>query len=180
MKHPMPETRSSRRAQRGVVLIVGLLLLLVLTLIGVTSMRSALLEERMTGNVQDSTIAFQAAEAALREGELLLQQPTLPSFDGSDGLYPPPAPPPTPPRWKSINWQADGAIRIYDGFDDAPASLARVSARYFIEEEQFVIGPGESLSVDTPLDEVGFYRITARGVGVTGNTAAVLQSTYKR
>lgn len=173
------ETRVLRK-QRGVVLIVGLLLLLVLTMLGVTAMRGALLEERMTGNVQDNTVALQAAEAALREGELLLQQPTLPNFEGTDGFYPPPAPPPAPALWKVMDWEDDGAARIYVGFDDAPESLSRATARYFIEEQPLVVGPGESLSADTPVDEIGFYRITARGVGISGNTVAVLQSTYKR
>jgi type IV pilus assembly protein PilX len=174
----MRKPLSPPRSQRGVVLIVGLLLLLVLTLIGVTSMRSALLEERMTGNIQDSTVAFQAAEAALREGETLLQQPVLPNFDSTNGLYPPPAAP--PPRWQTINWQSNNAVRVYDGFEDAPGSLDLATARYFIEAEPPVLVPGESLSVDTPVDEVGFYRVTARGVGITGNAVAVLQSTYKR
>lgn len=176
----MSRSFSPPSPQHGVVLIVGLLLLLVLTMLGVTAMRSALLEERMTGNVQDNTVAFQAAEAALREGELLLQQPALPNFNGLNGLYPPPASATTPPRWQTINWQSGSAVRIYTGFEDAPANLSQVSARFFIEEQPLVVGPGESLSADTSLDEIGFYRITARGVGITGNTVAVLQSTYKR
>jgi type IV pilus assembly protein PilX len=168
-----------RDRQAGAVLIVGLVILLVLTLIGVTAMRSSLLEERMTGNIQDNQVAFQAAEAALRDGELALQQPTLPDFNGTDGFYGVPAAT-DPPRWKTLNWDSSTAVREYEGFDGAPGSLAGVSVRYFVEEMPLVIGPGESLSVDAPVDEVGFYRVTARGVGVTQETSVVLQTTYKR
>jgi len=58
------------RAQRGAVLLVTLVMLLLLTLIGLASMRLASLEERMAGNLRDRQVAFQAAEAALRAGEL--------------------------------------------------------------------------------------------------------------
>ncbi len=54
--------------QRGAVLIVGLLILLVLTLLGVTAMKSTTLEERIAANDQYRTEAFQAAEFGLARG----------------------------------------------------------------------------------------------------------------
>lgn len=55
--------------QQGAVLIVSLIMLLVMTLIGVSAMRATILEEKMAGNYRDSNIAFQAAEAVLRDAE---------------------------------------------------------------------------------------------------------------
>ncbi len=55
--------------QQGAVLVVSLILLLIMTLIGVSAMRTTILEEKMAGNYRDSNIAFQAAEAALRDAE---------------------------------------------------------------------------------------------------------------
>lgn len=55
--------------QQGIVLVICLVLLLVTTLLGVTAMSTTSLEERMTQNERDRQTAFQAAEAALREGE---------------------------------------------------------------------------------------------------------------
>jgi type IV pilus assembly protein PilX len=63
-----PTTFPPRR-QRGAALIIVLLLLLVMTLLGLSSLRSTLLEERMTGAMFDRSLAFQVAESALREGE---------------------------------------------------------------------------------------------------------------
>ena len=56
--------------QKGAVLLVALVLLLLLTIIGLAGMRGANLEERMAGNLREQMISFQAAEAALRAGEL--------------------------------------------------------------------------------------------------------------
>ena len=61
--------RSSAHNQKGIVLVICLILLLVTTLLGVTAMSTTSLEERMSQNERDRQTAFQAAEAALREGE---------------------------------------------------------------------------------------------------------------
>jgi len=52
-------------AQRGAALIMGLVILFVLTLLGVAAMRTTSLEEKMAGNVQEATRAFQAAESGI-------------------------------------------------------------------------------------------------------------------
>lgn len=70
---------ASPTAQRGVALAVVLILLLIMTLLGLASMRGTLMEERMTSNQLDRSFSFQAAEAALREGELVAaSKPVLP------------------------------------------------------------------------------------------------------
>lgn len=55
--------------QQGAVLFVALIMLLLLSVIGVTGMRSATMAERMTGNMKERYRSFQVAEMALREGE---------------------------------------------------------------------------------------------------------------
>ena len=55
--------------QRGAALMVVLILLLVMTLLGLASLRGTLMEERMSAALFDRGLSFQAAEAALREGE---------------------------------------------------------------------------------------------------------------
>jgi type IV pilus assembly protein PilX len=64
----MPARLSTcRSSQRGAVLIVTLLFLVILTMLGVTAMSGTTMEERMAGNARDGSIALQAAEAALRD-----------------------------------------------------------------------------------------------------------------
>lgn len=176
---PMSSSRIDPARQRGAVLAVSLIILVVLTLVSVTAMRGTLIDERVSGNFADSNVALQAAEAALRDGEQILQQPLLPDFNNTNGLYQP-APAASAPRWQTINWNSAAAVRSYGGFAGAPSPLEKASARYFLEELPVLMTPGESLSADTPVDEVGMYRITARGVGIGGNAVAVLQTTYKR
>jgi len=57
------------RKQQGAVLIVALIMLLLLTIIGLSSMRGTSLQESMAGNMRDANLALQASEAALRKGE---------------------------------------------------------------------------------------------------------------
>lgn len=59
--------------QRGISLLIVLMLLLVTTLLGIAVLRGTLLEERMSANLYDRSLAFQAAESALRRAEASVQ-----------------------------------------------------------------------------------------------------------
>ncbi len=62
-------SRRLPQAQTGAALVVGLVLLLVLTLLAVSTMRTAALELLMAGNTQYRENAFRLAEAALADAE---------------------------------------------------------------------------------------------------------------
>ena len=51
----------SRKKQLGVALFISLVLLLVLTIIGVSAVQTTSLEERMARNTHDNVLAFQSA-----------------------------------------------------------------------------------------------------------------------
>jgi type IV pilus assembly protein PilX len=72
MSNRTSKTYSGNARQGGFALIVGLVILVLLTLIMLTALRMASLEERMAGNLKNQNIAFQAAESALREAETLI------------------------------------------------------------------------------------------------------------
>nr|WP_255533749.1 PilX N-terminal domain-containing pilus assembly protein [Reinekea sp. G2M2-21] len=55
-------------------MLVALVFLLILTVAGISAMRMSTAEERMTSNFSERNIAFQAAEAALIEAELYLDE----------------------------------------------------------------------------------------------------------
>jgi len=59
------DASSPRARQAGATLIVGLVLLLVLTVVGVSGMNMATMEITMAGNTQFQQDAFQAAEDAI-------------------------------------------------------------------------------------------------------------------
>lgn len=72
MNHYVRHPVMPLRRQRGATLVVVLILLLLMTLLGLASLRSTVLEERMTSNLLDRSLSFQVAEAGLREAEALL------------------------------------------------------------------------------------------------------------
>lgn len=70
------------KRQRGAALIVGLVLLMVLTVLGISGMNSATLELTMAGNAQFGQDAFQAAETGI---DLVLARRTFSTVPGSPG-----------------------------------------------------------------------------------------------
>lgn len=56
-----------KKGQRGAALIISLVILLVITVIGLTSMKTSILQERMSANAQNARQAFLAAEAASQD-----------------------------------------------------------------------------------------------------------------
>ena len=74
-----PSPRRTRNAttlpqrQRGAILVIALMFLVLLTIISVSSISGVTLEEKMAGNMREQNVAFQAAESALRDAEIDLE-----------------------------------------------------------------------------------------------------------
>lgn len=164
-----------RHKQRGATLIIAMIFMLVLTVIGMAGMDVTFLEEKMAGNMRDRNIAFQAAEAALRDGEDYLDsQVLLPAFDGTNGLYA--VPTDGTKNWKEVIWTASSAVVSYDGpgFDELS-----LPAAYIIEDLATATNT-DSLEVGDPVDKKRYYRVTARAQGLSDTTEVILQTVYKR
>lgn len=168
---------SDGNKERGVVLVVALLMLLVLTLIGIAATRGTSLEEKMAGNAQDYQAAFQAAEAGLVNCEDFLNQVALPSFDNTGGLYKLDAGSDTKvwDTWTTSDWLS-AKTREYDGpaLDDVAKN-----PRCVIEELPAVPPPGASLAADVPA-QILMYRLTVQAWGASDKTTVRLQTTYER
>ena len=52
--------------ERGIALVVALLLLVVISLVGLAAMRGTIMQQKMSSNMYDRQLAFQSAEAAMR------------------------------------------------------------------------------------------------------------------
>jgi len=63
--------------QRGSALIISLLMLLVMTLLGISSMSTSTMEEKMAANDRNQKVAFQNAELTLVNGEDVILNPDL-------------------------------------------------------------------------------------------------------
>lgn len=144
---------SSVTGQKGAVLIIGLIILVVLTLLGVQGMRTNVAQERMASNMRERNVAFQAAESALRVGE------NLGPFTGLEV-----------PLADPLNWVAGeetGALAAFDdGLDADPV---------------YHVGPPERVRIGLtlPAEFRLIYPIAARGVGRQEGSVVVLQSGFE-
>jgi Tfp pilus assembly protein PilX len=74
------------QTERGVALIMGLILLVVVTLLGLSNLQTVTFEEKMAGATYDRQLALQAAEAMLKEKEGIVDTATFPASGCSNGL----------------------------------------------------------------------------------------------
>lgn len=171
------------RSQRGVALILSMIFLLVATLISTGVMQSAIVEERMAGNLSNHNAAFQAAEASLRGGEAWLEDrvllPIL-SADGSTNVWMLNAPDPDADQddwWQERDaaWWNTNAVQL-NGINDVAAQPQ------YIIEDYYTGFQGQSLGIGTGEISTSrvMHRITARGVGRDSSAEVLLQSTFLR
>ena len=179
----MKQRIQSLKKQTGVALFISLVMLLVLTIIGVSAVQTTSLEERMARNSRDRLMAFQAAESALRDAEAFLETvvTTAPFSDaGTAGLWTI-APFSTVPRWEQANvWTGAGSVvaaNAVQGVATAPRFLIEHAATLEREENAYQI---DDPYTGSGSDRIEIFRITARGVGGTQNARVLLQSTYGR
>lgn len=189
------------KSQSGAVLIVTLILLLVLTVLGMTAVRTTFLEERMARHHMDKAIAIEAAEAALRDAERWIDQqvalpheescPSAGSGNCSDvavlddaelldfGGTPKADFATAVEQFSLAQWQQHGKF-IDEDTDDVPdiPAGAGEAPRYLVREVRFI---PDSLNRGhgTPPGRY-LYEVTAIGFGSSTNTQVVLQSTYIR
>lgn len=175
------------RRQSGLTLFPALMFLLVMSIIGVATLNSTLMQEKMVSNAKDLNLAFQSAEAALRDAEADVQRPTFAvgaSFSPAcaNGLCTPIA----GDISKIIDWSSSATTRGY-GSQTGAIALPDVAAqpRYVIERLQTLSDSGVGKSVGIGLGSSGlgntvgaWYRLTALGTGARGDTRVILQSTF--
>ncbi|KGQ20482.1 Type IV fimbrial biogenesis protein PilX [Lysobacter dokdonensis DS-58] len=164
------------RGQRGIALIVVLILLVVMSLLAIVSLRSTLLEERMSANMMDRSLSFQAAEAALREGEAIAAGKSVGDAACTNGICNQPAAA-SAPRWQGTGWTNARTTSVNLGNKTA-------AAQYFIEylannvPARGTCTTTEDVSPDATCTQLEWrYRITARSTAA-GRATVMLQTTY--
>lgn len=196
------EMRSARGlvapVQRGAVLLTALFLMLAVLIIGVSAARSALNAEKSARHDRDRHIAFNAAQAALRDAErdieggadpasprAALFAPGSAGFVGDCGQGAAsanlglclPALGPAAPVWQALDLAgADASTVPYGRFTGAVMAVAGGPLparlpRYIIER---VAPAGAAPS------HGAFFRVTAIGFGSRDTTRVVLQSYYRK
>ena len=188
---------NQHKQQHGMVIIMALVILLILSILGISSMSSSTMQERMAANTRDHHIAFQSAEVALRAAEREIEAgldppsgtttATANSFstncinglcncyistatcmsNNANSSY-----------WNdtTINvWNTSNRHRTYTGVLDG------VSAQpiYIIEFLTYV-SPSSSTTTTPGPGDPEMYRVTALGFGQSSSSRVMLQTTYKK
>lgn len=174
----------SSRHQKGVILVVALIFLLMISIVAVSGARRALIAERLGFNHWEREKAFQAAEAAVIDGSEWLTARTLKEIGNPEG---------------DDNGSADiwsqGLVRsrVYDpDYDDwakegvklgqktgVGASLFENPPYYLIENGGWVcdnLNPEECAKGFV----IYFYHISGQGYGDSEHSRAVVQSTLSK
>jgi type IV pilus assembly protein PilX len=188
------------KKQSGVTLLIGLMLLVMLSLIGVIGYRNTTMSERMAGNTQDRNISFQSAESAAKEALTVIEANNFSA--ATLGHY-------SPPLLLGGNsnfWTQGGGTavtvancRTATSFGWANCSVP-VSAKYAnnANTPTYVIeliatatssvsssGSTSSPSVTASITPTATitertYRVTARSDGGSGSAESIVQVLYSR
>ena len=179
-KQRVTPIRSSHQRQRGMTLIVGLILLAMLMVITTIGFRNITLSERITGNSFDRNISFQSAENAGKEALEVIEGAGFPPANRSDD----------PPGYYRDHFTDGGSTKFWtQGAGVTPTQCATttpfswvncsasVNTKYVNNHQkaQYAI---EFLSGD--INAVSTYRVTSRSTGGSGDSEVVLQTIYIR
>ena len=193
------------RSCQGHVLVVSLVLLLAITTIGIASIGDVTINERVATNYRDSNLSFQAAEAALREGEIRAETLAVTHLwtnfintcTGNDCFTPVcnnglcfsgnytsanscTTVPPATPIWEiPSTWSSNGvAATVATNFPNLVES-----PKYIIEFMCFVpVDPDTNPNPTSNYPGVDWsymYRVTGYSLGEGGSSTIAVQSTYK-
>lgn len=193
-----PRKHTLRHQQAGVALFMSLIMLLIITVLGLSSVQTTTLQERMARNARDSNLAFLAAESALKDAEAVIE--TFNTVDDSFGIDPKDANPrqclPSPnaaagryheldyncqPNWEQVDWEGN------TGFYTATVLVEGVASqpKYIIEHVKTLSAFEDRLNLTNIGEDLGagrvqIFRVTAYGTGGTDTARAMIQSTYGR
>ncbi len=154
-----PNQPTSR--QQGSALIVALVLLLVITLLAVAGMQNTVLQERMAGNMHDRNIAFQQAEAGLRNAQA--------QIPGNVGQALPNTVSPRDPVYWADQQLTDRTPQSYQTYVEQLAVPAESDCpEGEVCDEEF-----------GAMTNINVFRVTSLGVGGTPDAIVILQATVR-
>jgi type IV pilus assembly protein PilX len=170
-------TMINKKRQSGVTLVVSLVILVSLTVLGVTSMQNTRTEISMAGNLRESGLTFNAAEAGLKAAETFVKN------SASKTVY------------------SNSAVGLIDDSEEDPdysylgtweaSQESGLTLPHVAAQPKFIIkylgdrSQNEIAAVNIggygsgqPGITVSNFRITAQGTGQSGDVTRYVQSYY--
>lgn len=192
----------SMKKQQGAVLAVGLILLLIITLMGYTSMKGTMLQEKMAAGLHNRSLANSGANSAVRAGEEflynLVEQTNGVDVKGTPNgdfnkLYSQLQDPKNPTdglniiveAFKLRNWSSSqGTVHSHDFTDSDNESSKLNKTPYYIIEEIAATNSGSVNSQEWgtrgsgDTNEQKAFLITGKSQSGDGKTTVLSQSMY--
>jgi len=180
---------NNMKLQKGAVLVTSLVLMAILTVLGVATLRSNMMDVNIHKNMQSRGNAFQCAEAALRAGEIWLNDEmsalpdevtTIPD-QSLFQVWSHKAPAIQDIYAKDLSWWIDNGwsgINLTDTDNQVGCALI---PRFIVERVGTVDDGGGDVSIASRAKTgIDFFRITAFSVGMDQNTHVLLQTTFAK
>jgi type IV pilus assembly protein PilX len=169
-------THSGLQRSRGAVLVVALILLLVMTILGVTALSSSTMQSFMSANYQQQTSTLAGVENVLLQGEF----DVLDIVNNGVGvrtwyrdLLDDPPPPQFPAGSAAADWSSGANVAQTVGVFEIPG-------QFMIEYMGEFEVPGESIAEGGGLEDskIHIFRVSARGAEQQRGGLRVVQSHY--
>jgi type IV pilus assembly protein PilX len=173
----MRNPADAQRQDRGSVLVIGMLTLVLLSLIGLSSTTSSRIESEISGNDKVHKESFFAAELGLTSGETVIEA-LLTRMALNEGSTPGHYGQGAEPDWYALQWDDTDTVEVPS--TALPSGLTHVAAppRYTLEQRNF---KRDSLTVGIGVPTgVYNFNVSARGTGSNANTETVLQTIYAK
>lgn len=189
----------STKQQKGVALVIALVLLVVVTLVGLAAIRGTSLQEKMAGNTLDRAQAFQVAEATLELAARSILPPAAAPVSSNYNVQGvtdcataacsdnPAASIPNASQWQKVSAiDGSGAVgnttNIVSIYGNKPSYLIQYmgncsssgTGNFVFTNDQNEQGGGGSMKTSNTC-----YRITARAGGAADRAQIVLQAVYR-
>ena len=177
---------SNRQKQQGVALVVSLIILVSLTMLGLTSIQRTTTDLAMAGNQRETGLMFQAAEVGLDSAEDFIEASNTNADFANTG--------PNNALGLYTVMASDTSYTSPNYFDDTTwttASQTTTTSLDAYEQPRYMIeylgdrsqNPLASVNIggygtQQTGKTVSIYRSTTRGVGLTGNSFRYVQSYF--
>ena len=169
-----------RNKQGGAALFTALIFLLILAILGISSMNDTIMQGKMAAAIQDGNVALQGAETAVREAERTIDGlASIGDFNpSSNGLYDQgSAPDPfLAATWASTDSLATGAVA---GQGEEPRYFIELAGEIQEEDNELVLNL-DSYSHESGGGSIIGFRIVARATGGTTNSQRIIETYYGR
>jgi type IV pilus assembly protein PilX len=182
------------KKQKGTILFLSLVILLILTIMGLTSMQGSIMQEKMTAAVRDGRVALEGAEATIHFIEQSVIEPlaAVSGFDNSGCLYESGSAPKQDENgvWPANTWTGSGTCianaintRESSAVGGSDGSIA-AAPRYFVELSG-TLKNEDATSImlfnynnNAGGGDVTAFKIVVRSVGSSSNSQKFVSTYY--